>query len=230
MLYTGLIVLLLGGVSFFVGKRKHEKKKLLVQTKTVPVGQIQDGQQTIVQGIIESNNPLKTPFTRRDCVYYEYELDREVVTKDKEGRKQRKWEKVSSDKQAAPFLIKDDTGKVAVFPDGASIDAQPLGEKYVRPGDELNNPVLKGVVNILAGQQNKVKEKALLVGSPVYVNGYSRQEENGMTIQNGQGDFVVSYKSKEQLEKDMGRTAALLKVLGLVGILAGIGITVYSFI
>ncbi|MFC1662726.1 GIDE domain-containing protein [Patescibacteria group bacterium] len=218
----------IGALLIFLAKRKKQTHASLKQTQALTVDKVQPGQIVKIIGTVGSNQSLKTPFTQRDCVYYEYELQRETVTQDNQGREQRRWEKTSSDKQSAPFYIQDSTGQLAVNPQGANIEPQSLGEQIVRPGDELNNPVLKGVVNMLAGHQNKVKEEALLVGGPVYAYGYVGGDQNNMVLQKGQGDFILSYKSEKQVEKDLARTAGLMKILGYLGIIGGVAVIVYS--
>jgi hypothetical protein len=230
MLYVGIIVFLLGGLFIFLGQKKKKTQTEMSKTKSVSINQLQPNQQAEIQGTIVVSHPLQTPFSKRDCVYYEYKLERETQTKDSQGRSYIRWERVSENKNSMPFWLQDATGRVAVYPENAQVEAQPLGELFVQQGDILQNQFLKNVVNLLTGYNTKVSESALFTNSPAYVFGYVTQGQQGLAIQKGQGGFVISYKSEEQVEKSMARSAILLKVLGVLAIIGGIAFFVYALV
>lgn len=230
MIYAGVIILIIGAVLFiFAGKRKKTQGEM-AKTKSIPINQLREGQPAEIQGIVASSQPMKTPFSKKDCVYYEYELERETQVKDQQGRASLRWETLSQDRRNIPFWIQDKTGQVVVYPEKADIDGQPLGEQFVQAGETLSNPLFRNFVNAISGFRTKVNEEALLVGSLVYVFGNVVRTDQGLAIQKGPGEYIISYKSEEQVEKAMGRSATAMKVLGIIGVIGGIILTVYSFL
>ena len=230
MLYAGIIVFLLGGLFIFLGQKKKKTQAEMSKTKSVPISQLQPNQQVEIQGTVVVGHPLQTPFSKRDCVYYEYKLERETQTKDSQGRSYLRWERVSENKNSMPFWLQDATGKVAVYPENAQVEAQPLGELFVRQGDILQNQFLKNAVNLLTGYNTRVSERALFTNSPAYVFGYVTQGQQGLTIQKGQKGFIISYKSEEEVEKGMARSSIIFKVLGILVIIGGVAMVIYSVV
>ena len=229
MIWTGVITLLVGALFVYLSGKKKEKKSEMAKTKSGPVKEIIEGNQVEVQGKITADNPLQTPFSKQDCVYYEYELEKEVEERDKEGRITHNWERVKSDEESIPFFVEDETGKVKILPDKAKIEARSLGEKFIGRGESPDDSIMGKIFNFVSNDNYKAEESALSLGLQVYIYGQAVKTSEGMAIQKGEGDFIISYKTEEQVEKSVGRSATVLKVLGYLGIIGGIALTVYSF-
>lgn len=230
MIYVGIIILVIGIVLIIFAQKKKKTQTELSKTKSLPISQLQPNTKAEIQGTVSTSQPMQTPFSKRDCVYYAYEMEREVQTTDQQGRPQRRWETVSRDKKSIPFRVRDQTGQIAVYPERANIDAQPLGEQFVRPGDSMSNPILQSAVNLLTGYKTRINERALLANMSVYIFGYVIQTNQGLVIQKGEGDFIISYKSEEEMEKSMVRSANLMTIGGIIAIIAGIALSIYALI
>ncbi|MFH0952478.1 MAG: GIDE domain-containing protein [Patescibacteria group bacterium] len=229
MLIGGIVIGAVGALLLLLGKKQKNVHSKMAQQKAVPVKEVVAGQQVEVEGTVVSDQPLKTPFSQQECVYYEYELEQLTQKRDKDGNMRQSWERVGSDKQSTAFRVQDSSGQVTVNPEGADWDVQSLGEKYVQRGDIMQNSILKSVINAVSNKQTRAKESALLVNGPVYVYGQANEGKGGVAIEKGQGKFFISHKSEEQVEKSMAHTAGFMKVLGYIGIIGGVAIIVYSF-
>ncbi|MFH1207110.1 MAG: GIDE domain-containing protein [Patescibacteria group bacterium] len=224
MYFFGIVFIGLGGLMWYLGTRGKKNQARLAASKSVPVNQLQTGVQAEIQGAIVCDRPLQTPFSHRDCVYYSYEIEREVTERDSRGEMHTTWHTEDSNDEKTLFYVKDSSGKVAVNPAGAKIDAQSLGEQFLRPGEAFDNEIMTRFANKMGRFRTKASEEALLSGGPVYVNGYVASGAEGLVVQKGSGDFIISHRSEEEYEKSVGRSAMTLKVigviLGIVGIIA----------
>lgn len=224
MMWVGIILVAFGGILVLMGRKQSGTRSRLATAKVVPVSQAQAGQIQEFQGVAVTGQALMTPYSKRACVYYRYEVERQTHVRDAQGRVSQRWEKVSNDEQSAPFWLRDASGQISVYPDGAQIEPQPLGEQLVSPGDLVNNRLLQTALNALTGFSTRVREWALLVDANVYVAGSVAAGQQGPIIQRGAGgDFIISYRSEEQYERQLGRSAVGMKVAAAV--LAVIGVT-----
>ncbi len=230
MLIVGIITIGVGGLLFWLSKKQADTSQELKSSSVVPIRDLQAGTQAEIQGIVTAQNPLRTPFGQRDCVYYEYEVEKEVRERNAQGQMETDWETVEQDDQQMAFTIDDGTGQVAVKPDGATLEARDLGEQRFRRGDRFNNSLLQNIFSAIADVNTRVTEKALLAGEPAYVYGLVRQGSNGLEIAKGDKKMIISYRSEEEVEKSTARTATVMKVLGIIGLVGGVILVIYSFI
>lgn len=221
--------MLIGALFIYLSKRKKESQSRLAMTKKRPVNEIRAGEQVEVQGLARADHPLITPFSKQECVYYEYNLEKEVEERDKEGRISHNWENVKSGDEKIDFYLEDGTGQVKIINDKARIEARDLGERFIEPGESLDDSIIGKIFNFISDSRYRAEEKGLLSGMQVYICGQATQTNEGLAIQKGEGEFIISYRSEEEVEKSMGRSATLLKVLGYLGVVGGAILAVYSF-
>ncbi|MBU0598604.1 E3 ubiquitin ligase family protein [Patescibacteria group bacterium] len=229
MLIAGIVVGLLGLVFLWLSKKQKFTSLAMKQSKAVSVNTLQPNTQAEVQGNIVMDNPLRTPFSNRECAYYEYEVEKETRERNQQGQIETDWETVESDKKSAPFYIDDGTGKIMVNPDGATIEPRDLGEQRFRRGERFGNNILSNILSSVADFNTRVNEKALFTNEHAYVFGHVTEGSQGLVFQKGDKDFVISHKSEEEVEKSTARSAMGMKVLGVIGIVVGIGLIIYSF-
>lgn len=55
------------------------------------------------------------------------------------------------------------------------------------------------------------------------------KDKDEVVIKKGNNDFIISYRSEEEVEKSMAKKAMIFKVLGFIGIIGGVVLAVYSF-
>lgn len=103
-----------------------------------------------VQGVAEpiDGEVLSAQYTDRKSLAYEYERKEKRRRRDADGETEWEWETVESGERTRPFHVSDDTGTVAVDPEGAtvSLDEERVGggartRKYegrLEPGDHVH--------------------------------------------------------------------------------------------
>ncbi len=230
MLIVGIVIAILGGGLLFAGSRQKKTGSAMQQSQVIPISQAVAGSQVEIEGTIVCNAPLQTPYSKQNCVAYEYTLEREERTVDARNVPTTRWQQISSDKQAVPFMVQDVSGSIAVNPDRASLDLQNFGEQLVSMSDATSNPLFQTVLHVMGNGNSRVREKALMVGSHAYVFGSVENSEAGLQVAKGQSDFVISYKTEAQVEKAKARSAMTMTVIGVIAIIGGIALVVFGFV
>ena len=112
-----LTLLLLGIKYFFNGFRQLREKRLLENTPTSTV-------RGLAMGLVELTGktgkikPLQSPFTRIECVYYRYTIERY-----RSRGNSSHWEVIAQgDSNDCPFWLDDGTGKIMILPRGAELN------------------------------------------------------------------------------------------------------------
>lgn len=190
-----------------------------------------------VEGDVTCEEPLLSPITKSECLYYELS----VVAEWKAGEKNEKLS-VLNEKQAAPFTLDDGSGPVAVDASGggdfedikssfskkkgrgivATSDSIEFGEHgfSVLTGQKINNRVIP------QSAKYRVEEKILAPVDHLYANG-KLTEENTVGSPSW-ASLILTTKTREELvsgtenfAKKLMYVAAASSVLGVL--LAGIG-------
>lgn len=229
MLAAGIIIIIIGGGFFWLSKKQQKTSAAMQQSKAVPINQLQTNTQAEVQGTVVAKNPLTTPFSNRPCVYYKYEVEKEVRRRDSEGHLETDWEQVEEDDKKIPFMIEDKTGQVLVNPEGATIEARNLGEQRFRRGERFSNDILRNIISSISDSNTRVTEEALLVGEPAYIFGHLAEGSDGLEFNKGDKNFLISHKSEEEVQKSTARSATFMKVLGIIGLIVGAVLAIMSF-
>jgi len=158
MIWTGIIILLFGGLFLYVSRKKEKNQAKLARTKVRPIEEIKSGETVELEGRIEADHPLQTPFSKQDCVYYEYELEKEVERKDKEGRIVHNWERVKSGHERINFNLRDGTGSIKIISEKAKIEPRDLGEKFIDRGEPLDDSTLGKIFDFVANDKYRAEE------------------------------------------------------------------------
>jgi E3 ubiquitin ligase len=125
MVYVVIIIFMLVGVALFYNSFRTLRQYRLI--KDTPRSKIRSLAMGIVEihGHVESDEFIKSPFSKTDCVYYKYEIKeyRKHTERDSKGHSKIKyqWDTISFGDQRINFMAVDETGKVPVNPDGAEI-------------------------------------------------------------------------------------------------------------
>lgn len=108
---------IVGILLFVMGFRIFAQKKLIQDIPMSKIRSLAMGLVEIYGDVIPLNNKiLKSPFTKKDCVYYRYEIE------EYRSGKNSRWVTINSGMDFIPFLLKDDTGSVLVDPKGAQVE------------------------------------------------------------------------------------------------------------
>lgn len=166
----------LGGFLVFHAIRAFRKRRLIEDTATIPVRSAAVGLCEF-QGYAWPVNGERETLDGRRCVYYDL-----VVEERRQRGKNSYWETIFSYRQDAPFLLTDGTGHCLVLPDAADCDLQERTLSLTELSDPARarlETLSEGLVSRGGGgffgkafsSARRVREKKILVGSPVYVRG-----------------------------------------------------------
>jgi hypothetical protein len=107
-----------GGFAFFHGFRALRLQQLIRSTPTAKVRSLAIGLVEL-QGALKSRSRTRGPFTDRDCVWWEVEL--QTLRDSNKGARQ--WHTVHKESSGHPFYLDDGTGAAMIYPQGAEIRA-----------------------------------------------------------------------------------------------------------
>jgi len=116
----GLFLILIGIVFFAIGLYFYKKKQLIADTPTSKIRSIAIGLVEIFGQVIPiQERVVKSPFTDKDCVYYNYKIEEY-----RSNGKNSSWVTIKKGEQKDLFYLKDDTGMILIDPTGAQIEAK----------------------------------------------------------------------------------------------------------
>lgn len=107
-----------GGWAFLHGFRALRLQQVIRNTPTAKVRSLAIGLVEL-QGELKGRSRTRGPFTDRDCVWWEVEL--QTLRDSNKGMKQ--WQTVHRESSGHPFYVDDGTGAALIYPQGADIRA-----------------------------------------------------------------------------------------------------------
>ena len=140
----GVVLVIIGGVLWFLMGKKAGKLDLLEDTETSSVKEIIENFTSMtdsfgsgnfslftqLKGTAVANSPLESELSKKDCVYYKATVTREYEelkkSKDSEGNITKKWvrksEEVSTNENTATgFALKDASGEILIDMNGSEM-------------------------------------------------------------------------------------------------------------
>lgn len=243
VLGIGIGVLILGVVFIVLGILARRKLTAITETPTMSASEAAQiagptGRKVEVYGVTESSQPLVAPASGSECVYYRLQVEERYVDYDYDSssghsRRTESWRTVADDKRHAPFVVRDSSGAVGVDPEGAEFVAQKtVSNAYGAPGmaERGAGDTIGGVVGEVLGSAlrggyssgHRHSEWIIPHGQETYVLGDVVQAPSGAVIRKGEGPFIISYKSEEQLTRKYKLGYILWSVFGAVCAVGGI--------
>lgn len=227
-----------GVVLFFRGKAKG-KAALMSSVQTsdaADVASLAPGTLVEVKGTLRCEAPLESEMAGEKCAYYSSRVVREYVKDDHDDDdvgSDRRSETISHSERSAPFFVEDATGTVAVDAEGAEVDAREVVDRFERHQGGSSFSFAGTTIHLGGGERTigfRHVESVLPVDAPVYVLGAVREDGTvGAPDSEGGKRFVVSHRSEEALEAQIGKDARLLGLvaaglaaLGLVFVAVGV--------
>jgi hypothetical protein len=107
-----------GAFAFAHGFRSLRLQRLIRDTPTAKVRSLAMGLVEL-QGPLRSRSRTRAPFTDKDCVWWEVEL--QTLRQSKNGLKS--WQTVHRERSGHPFYLDDGTGTALVYPQDAEVHA-----------------------------------------------------------------------------------------------------------
>lgn len=243
---VGGALFLFGIVAVIMGVRAKSKLSLMRDTSTASVAQLAGapaGTQVELKGVTEAPQPLTSPATNTQCLYYKHKVEglREKRTRDEKGNlhTEEKWETVAEDERHTSFVLRDSSGGVRIDPDGADfVSTQSMNDQagaygYSLPEDRQS--VADTVLDILTDDDRythftryRTSEWIVPVGRECYVLGSLSGQGENVSIGKGGGRFIVSCKSEEELQKKFTWHYVLWLVFGVLSLAGGAGLAIFG--
>ena len=228
----------IGGIALFVwGFLQLRTKRLMENIPTSTIRAMAPGL-VEVSGQAVNWSLFQAPFTREDCVYYQF-LVEQLVSSGKSSH----WETIlKGDSSNFPFYLQDETGTALVCPGGAEVV---IPDAYVLKTGMFTD--IPGHMDAFLGQNGiscrslfgfektlRFTERRLRPGEPVFVMGTCQETTLGpqnpptgadpkicLAKGNRSGDvFILSDQSQKELESSFG-TKAFLGIFGGIALVGG---------
>ena len=194
---------------------------IMTSTPTSPAGDVAKlapGTLTEVKGTLRVREALTAEFSRKPCAYFKSEIEREETywERDSQGRDQRRTRTttVYTNMKYGACLIQDESGRVGIDFDGATIEAvEVLNEPTAAPNSGSSG-IVAGVLSVLSNTNStyRRKESILAPDIPVFVLG--EVQPGGLIGKPAAGSrnktFVISHKSEEERVKSLTSTTRWL--------------------
>jgi hypothetical protein len=246
----GGAAIIIGIVCVVMAILSRRKLSAMEETPTVKAAQaVQMGDpagtnKVELYGVAETQAPLVSPASGRQCIYYRYKVERQnyrTVT-DSQGytSTEEYWETVSDDAQSTPFTIRDETGAIWVVPRGADFVAEQTmsdspggyGAQQGSAGGGVLGTIMDTASSIFPGGGGgylRTSEWLIPVGFPVYVLGNAFTTNAGSQIGKADGPFIVSFKSERELQSKYKLHFTLYAVFGAVLGCGGLAAMIYGY-
>ena len=244
----GALMWVAAGVLLYYGRRHLRKTRLMREVSTSPaagVAALAPGTPVEVKGTLRCEEPLTSEMAGQRCAYYVSRVIREYRETDRDAdgslNSRRRSEVVAESERFAPFCVEDPSGAVDVVGEGAEVDALEVTNRFER--DAGGGPGFKiGGVTVQLGQGEhtigyRYVESVLPVDAPVYVLGtvQAAGRIGAPGGEGGEGRFLISHRSEEDLGKSykrdalvLGLIAAALFVFGAVFLATGLGAGLFA--
>lgn len=231
----GLIGLVILG--YFYPKTKNNIKEMTnMETKTISelkeiFGTDPDNKQrefVEIKGKANAENLLVAPYSKREVVYFECEVEREY--RDYESG-ETKTEHMSTDKCENDIIINDSSSEEFVVVDitkKCKLDIPVTYNKYERQG--MASDVLDSIISISGLNKDntlgyKIKERTIDANQDLYVIGEAYLDGEKIHIGkpiDAKKPFIVTTKSEEDFIRKSKRNSIIQLVVGIGLIIAGV--------
>lgn len=202
-------------------------------------------QQAEVKGFVKCDKPLTSELSKQPCVYYDMKVEERYeetyMEKDAQGNQQRRTRTgnvtVAGNSQNIHFFVEDETGRITVNPNGASIEPVQVVSKYEPYANRssvsfgsftFQIPTRSGDRRILGYQ---FTERIIPLDRRVFVLGEATDSSGELMIQapSEKGKpFIVTLKSEEELTKSTESSIAMLFYGAIACFAIGAGLIGYG--
>ena len=208
----GAALVAMGVVPFYFAFHAFRLKRRIEDTPTSKIRSMAIGL-VEAKGTVVARETVRSPYTRKPCVFYDYKLERLEVRRVYSPNARRwittkEWVLVRLESDFRRFFLEDETGRVLVDPEDASVPETQVYEEGVAP-------------------RRRHTERLILPGSSVYLMGTAGENPEGgdggrLMVRKGdiEKDFVISSESQKQLTsgflfQSLGMILLGLLVMGL---------------
>ena len=233
-----------GGLfAFFWGLRCYQRKRLMQNTPTSKVEAVALGPAELC-GHAVPQKPLQSPIEQLPCVYWRYKVEEW-----RRSGKQSSWVTIDSGEERVPFYLEDETGKILIVPNGATIDI-PKDLQVEPPNFPLRTELPPCIFEFAAQKgieldgvftpKKRFTEWMIAPGDPLFVFGTVVAPEGEPAEPTKIGDrivcldragefFFIADKSAREVETEFAWKAAGGIFGGALLAVAGLGILLEHF-
>ncbi|AYY11510.1 hypothetical protein EF847_01010 [Actinobacteria bacterium YIM 96077] len=251
----GVIALAGAAVCGYFVFRQRSLQKEMIETETFSVSEVQDMQSAAADAAGEGyfrqkceivgtaqpgpEGPIKSELSETECVWHKHVVTRKYWTterrRDSNGhyreRQVQRTEKLVERETEEPFVVADETGHIAVRPEGALEDVEKATDRF-EPHDESSNQSELAIGSFKLSIPTKQREGTvgyqyeewiLRPGQKLYVLGEATDEPGELMIAN---TSLISTKDEQTLLREtrsklrlFSGGAALAAAIGVVIIL-----------
>ncbi|KAB2875829.1 MAG: hypothetical protein F9K43_02065 [Bauldia sp.] len=224
------IAVLLGLGCLWIWRKFRREIALMTATETsraAGVAKLPIGAVVEVKGVVRCDEPLTGEFSGKTCVYFKSEIERKEV-RWRDGKRETHYTTEHSSERHAPFEVEDDSGRVPIRAEGASVEAV---EVYNESGNTVSQSLLSLATSLLGvgSQDRRFREHILAPDHRVYV--FGTVQEGGAIGAAPAGartkEFIVTYKSEEERTRS-SRTLATVLLVVVIALLAIAAAALYA--
>lgn len=204
-----------------------------------------------IKGKISTKKYLKSPFSKKNCVYYMYEIETYHTVRSGKSTSYR-WKSSGYGDNRIPFTCKDTTGSVSIDPKGA--DFYPaLKNQFYHKGSQIKrfsnalkmfktgfqtgnmntldtsgwnlktiDPKKKKIWNFAKAGDMRFNESYIEPKEQVFIIGTAKKDLKGRDIISKPGKLIISNKTHENILKTMKRKFIIALIIGPLMIAGGI--------
>jgi hypothetical protein len=260
MLIAGLILLVIAVGAFLFARSQRAKARAATATETLGCGDIEQLSQGVgaevgagsfrqrceVVGAAApgESGVTQAPHSGTDAVWHRSTVTHrywEMERRETDGRTH--WDRVEREEtvsditSAAPFVVSDATGQVAVSPEGADVDApERVVDRFEQQtgGGAVAEGFLSGVLSaaLRSGERTgslgfRYEEWIIRPGARLYVHGEVADASGRLAFAKPtKGRFVISTRSEEEIVGEAERWAKWSAIGAGVAAVAGLGLVV----
>jgi hypothetical protein len=255
MIIAGVILIAIAVAAVFVQRHQGGKARAARSTETLSCGDIDtlsrgvsaEGSgglfrqrcEVVGQAAPGEGGVIKAPHSGADAVWHHstvthryWEMEERVVDGQRQRNRVERDETVSDITSAAPFVVSDGSGSVAVSPDGANVDKpERVVDRFEPQVTQEQLPSgLAGVLSsfLRAGSQSgtlgfRYQEWIIRPGARLYVHGEVSDSSGRVAFAKPSGGrYIISTRSEEEIVGAAERNATI--ATGVAGVLALAGV------
>jgi len=234
----GVLSVFIGLAVFVIGFIFFRKKRFIENIPTSKIRSIAMGLVEIFGQVIPiKERTFKSPFTDKECVYYQF-----TIEEYRSSGKNSHWVTIKKGEQRGLFYLKDDTGRVMIDPTGATIEARKDFEYQSGFGKDPPEQVIRFLnANNLShegffglNKTMRYRETIIIPDDTVYIMGTAgenyfnkvRTEDHvdSIIIKKGkyEKEYYISDKSEKQILKNFALLTYIMWCFGMMLIIIGV--------
>ncbi len=204
------ITAMLGAAVLFSAWRALHNLRCERMIEDIPTSKTRSAPQGYVElygrGRLMDGPPIVSPASGRTCVWYRFRVE-EQETSFQRGSTGSRWTVIDQGESTEVFWLEDDTGRVAIDPEGAEVTAG-IKEMWYSDGTRLGSTgtilhlLMDLAIPSFSSGRRRYREERIDAGMPLFALGLLHNTgnfDNSADLEQEVGDLLVEWK-KDQTE------------------------------